>query len=137
MITRLDHHYKKLNAMPLLTESPVWTLLAEGAKDAPAAPGAGSLLMGPLLPFVMIGILFYFLMIRPERRKRAEMNDMLANLKGKDRVATIGGILGTIVSINDAKNEVTLSVDDNNNLKLRMQRNAIARVITDEARERK
>ena len=55
-------------------------------------------LLGPLFPFLMIAVLFYLLMIRPERRKRAELAEMLQNLKKNDRVVTIGGIYGTVVA---------------------------------------
>ena len=44
----------------------------------------------------MIGVLFYLMLVRPERRKRADLDTMLKNLKKNDRVVTIGGIFGTV-----------------------------------------
>ena len=88
--------------------------------------GGGADLLSPLLPFVMIGVLFYFLLIRPERRKRAELSQMLDNLKKNDRVYTIGGIIGTVVNVN--KDEVTLRVDDKSDTRLRLRRSAISTV---------
>ncbi|MBM4090905.1 MAG: preprotein translocase subunit YajC [Planctomycetes bacterium] len=82
------------------------------------------------MPFLLIAVLFYFLMIRPERRKRAAVVAMLAGLKKNDRIVTIGGILGTVMNVQ--KDEVTIRVDESTNTKLRMQRNAIARVIPPE-----
>ena len=81
----------------------------------------------------MIAVLFYFLMIRPERRKRAELTAMLQNLKKNDRVVTIGGIYGTIVNAQQDLDEVTIKVDENTNTKLRMQRAAIARVLSSDS----
>ena len=102
------------------------------ADDEAAQPGLTSLL-GPLFPFLMIAVLFYLLMIRPERRKRAALTAMLENLKKNDRVVTIGGIYGTVVNAQKDLDEVTIKVDENTNTKLRMQRAAIARVITSDS----
>ena len=51
----------------------------------PTTTSPFSFLGSPILPFVVIGVLFYMLMIRPERRKRAETTNMLSNLKLKSR----------------------------------------------------
>ena len=53
------------------------------------------------LPLVLIVVVFYFLLIRPQRKKDKEVKNMLANLKVGDRVTTIGGIYGTISAIKD------------------------------------
>jgi preprotein translocase subunit YajC len=108
-----------------------WLLVAQDA--APPGGPLDSLFRGPWLPFLMIGILFYLLMIRPERRKRAELAQMLANLKKNDRVVTIGGIFGTVVNVQQGVDEVTVKVDEGSNTRLRMQRSAIARVLNAEA----
>jgi preprotein translocase subunit YajC len=99
------------------------------AQGEGAQPGGLSGLLGGMLPFIMIAILFYLLMIRPERRKKAELMEMLQNLKKNTRVVTIGGIFGTVVSTSKDSEEVTLMIDDSNSTKMRVQRNAIARVI--------
>ena len=106
-------------------------LLAEGDKAVPPS-GPSSMLMS-LSPFILIAVLFYLLMIRPERRKRAELTAMLNNLKKNDRVVTIGGIYGTVVNVQKDLDEVTIKVDENTNTKLRMQRAAIARVIASDS----
>ena len=54
-----------------------------------------------LLPMVLIFVVFYFLLIRPQRKKDKEAADMLKALKIGDRVCTIGGFYGTIVRIKD------------------------------------
>ena len=63
------------------------------------APAAGILSM--LLPLVLMGLVFYFMLIRPQRKKDKKVKDMLAALKKGDRVTTIGGIYGTIDRIKD------------------------------------
>ncbi|MGM0486818.1 MAG: preprotein translocase subunit YajC [Planctomycetota bacterium] len=100
---------------------------ADGQGESGALPN----LLVNLFPFVMIAVLFYLLMIRPERRKKAELNEMLENLKKNDRVVTIGGIHGTVVSTSKGAEDVTIKVDDSTNTKLKLQRSAIARVLTE------
>lgn len=53
------------------------------------------------VPMILIFVVFYFLMIRPQRKKDKEAKTMLDNLKVGDRICTIGGIYGTIVRIKD------------------------------------
>lgn len=66
-------------------------------------------------PLVLIFVVFYFMLIRPQRKKDKQVKEMLNNLKAGDRVCTIGGIYGTIVGIRD--DTVTLSVGrDNTNM---------------------
>ncbi|MBP86091.1 MAG: preprotein translocase subunit YajC [Planctomycetaceae bacterium] len=84
-----------------------------------------------LPPMIIIGLLFYFLIARPERKRKAEMNDMLGNLKKNDRVVTVGGLYGVVVNVSKDAEDVTLRVDDSNNTRLRVLRSAISRVIVD------
>ena len=53
------------------------------------------------LPMILIFVIFYFMLIRPQRKKDKEAKQMLENLKVGDRICTIGGIYGTIVLIKD------------------------------------
>ena len=53
------------------------------------------------LPMILIFVIFYFMLIRPQRKKDKEAKKMLENLKVGDRICTIGGIYGTIVRIKD------------------------------------
>ena len=68
------------------------------ATTAEGAQGAGWMNMVMLL---LIFVIFYFMLIRPQRKKDKEAKQMLANLKVGDRICTIGGIYGTIVRIKD------------------------------------
>ncbi len=65
-----------------------------------AAPGVGSMLPSILMIVAMIAV-FYFLMIRPENKRKKEAEDMRNNLKVGDDITTIGGITGTICAVKD------------------------------------
>ena len=54
-----------------------------------------------MLPMILIFVVFYFMLIRPQRKKDKEAKQMLENLKVGDRICTIGGIYGTIIRIKD------------------------------------
>ena len=66
-----------------------------------------------MLPMILIFVVFYFMLIRPQRKKDKEAKQMLANLKVGDRVCTIGGIYGTIVRIKD--DVLTIEVGEQKN----------------------
>jgi preprotein translocase subunit YajC len=97
----------------------------------PLAEGGGFLEQGSFLPFlIMIGVLFYFLLLRPMRKQEQERQSLLSNLKKNDDVLTIGGIYGTVVAVSDKDDEVTVKVADN--VRLRMTKSSIARNLTNE-----
>ncbi len=106
-------------------------LLLFGAPQGNGAPG--STLMIQLLPFVAIGFLFYFLLIRPQRQEHARRKAMLAAIKKNDHVITAGGIYGVVTNVRPEDDEVTVKVDEANNTKLRMTLSSISRVLQREA----
>jgi preprotein translocase subunit YajC len=110
-------------------------LLAEDAAPGGAAgqaPGPTGLL--PMLfPLVLIFALFYFLIMRPERRKQADHKSLLESLKKNDRVITIGGIYGVVANVQREDDRVTIKVDETNNTKLDVTFNSIARVIVEDS----
>jgi preprotein translocase subunit YajC len=59
---------------------------------------------------VMIGV-FYFMLIRPENKRKKEAEEMRSSLKAGDKVTTIGGIVGTVVSVKDDKFVIETSAD--------------------------
>lgn len=109
-----------------LTTAIAETAPAAGAAgtDPTAVDPAGSLI-SMLLPMVLIFVVFYFMLIRPQRKKDKKVKDMLANLKVTDRICTIGGIYGTIVAIKDDTFTVAVGQD---NVKLVFARWAIRNV---------
>ena len=115
-----------------LAFSPILAQAENGA--APAAPGGGSP-FGALFPLLMIGLLFYFILLRPERRKHKEHSNLLANLKKNDKVVTIGGIYGKVFDVQREQDRVTLKIDEASNTKIDVTIAAIARVIGDQAAE--
>ena len=64
------------------------------------------------LPMILIFVIFYFMLIRPQRKKDKEAKAMLDSLKVGDRICTIGGIYGTIMDIKD--DTITLAVGRDN-----------------------
>lgn len=80
-----------------------------------------------LVPFLLIFVVFYFLLIRPQQKRQRERMGMLNALQRDDRVVTIGGINGKIVSIDDET--VTLLVSETT--KIVFERSAIANVKKD------
>lgn len=118
--------------MTLFADFVYWIVLAQGEGVGDKGGGAGFFeTYGTFLPFIAIGILFYLMLIRPERRKQSEMKQMLSNLKTNDRVVTAGGIHGTVVNATKDSETVTIRVDENNNTRLRISRSSIVRVVTD------
>lgn len=91
--------------------------------QAESASSTGSL-MGSMIPFILIIVIFYFFLIRPQNKKQKETEKMLKALKKGDKVITIGGIHGTISSVKD--NTVIVKVDDN--CKIEFNRSAISTV---------
>jgi preprotein translocase subunit YajC len=70
---------------------------APGAAAAPEASPMWSF----VVPMIFMVVIFYFLLIRPQQKKAKEHKALLDNLKRGDRVITSGGIIGTIVNIED------------------------------------
>ena len=76
------------------------------------------------LPFLLIIVIMYFLMIRPQAKKQKEKQRMLQELKVGDEVVTIGGIFGKIEGIREKDNIIILGVAKD--IKIRMMRSAIS-----------
>jgi preprotein translocase subunit YajC len=104
------------------------------AADPAGAPangeggGFGGIFNSALFPLILIGIIFYFLLILPERKKRKELENQLNSLKKNDQVVTTGGIVGVIVNANPGSRSVTVRIDDSNNVKIEVLRSHIAHV---------
>jgi preprotein translocase subunit YajC len=102
-------------------------LLAQG--DGAAGGGLFSI----LTLVVPIGILFWLLLIRPQRKEQAQRQSLLAAIKKNDRVVTIGGIYGVVTNVHREADEVTIKVDEATNTKLRLTLGSIARVLAEES----
>lgn len=84
-----------------------------------------------LFPLALIFLLFYFLIMRPERRKQADHKALLESLKKNDRVITIAGIYGVVANVLRDEDRVTLKVDEANNTKIDVTFSSIARVLVE------
>ncbi|MBM3994278.1 MAG: preprotein translocase subunit YajC [Planctomycetes bacterium] len=96
-------------------------------------PGGILELLGsnPLIPIMIVMVLFFVLIVWPaQRRQREEAEALMAGLKKNDEVETAAGIIGVVSSINDAKDEVILKLEDN--AKMRVRKSTIVRIINKE-----
>jgi preprotein translocase subunit YajC len=106
-------------------------LLAQPEGGAP--PGSMFSTRMILTLWVPMGFLFYWLLLRPQSRDKANRQNLLDSLKKNDRVVTIGGIYGVVTNVQGKSDEVTIKVDEATNTKLRVTRSSIARVLADQA----
>jgi preprotein translocase subunit YajC len=83
------------------------------------------------LPILLMIVVFYFLLIRPQQNRQRKWQSMLGNLKPGDKVTTTGGIRGVIVSIKDDAIQLRIPPD---NLRIEVVKSAIASVTQDEAK---
>lgn len=98
------------------------TLLAQTATGTPDAANPASMLT-MLIPLVAMIIIFYFLIIRPEKKRSKKMKEMLNNLEVADEVVTTGGIIGRVVSV---KEDTVLIETGSDRTKIRVLKGAIA-----------
>lgn len=77
----------------------------------------GSGALESLLPLVLIFVVFYFLLIRPQQKKQKQHREMLQALRRGDRVVTAGGIIGQITKVN-SETELTLEIAENVRVKV-------------------
>jgi preprotein translocase subunit YajC len=95
------------------------------AQAAAGAPGGGMESLMSLAPLVLIFVVFYFLLIRPQQKKLKEHKTMLEALRRGDKVVTGGGIVGTIVKVAD--DEATVEIAEN--VRVRVLRSTITTVL--------
>lgn len=79
----------------------------------------------PIIPYLLIFFIFYFLVIKPQRDKQRQHKDTLKNLKKNDEVVTAAGIHGIVALVKETT--VMLRVDDN--VKIEFDKEAIASVV--------
>lgn len=97
-------------------------LLSEAAGTEPVSPGAS--LISLIVPIVLMVVIFYFLIIRPEKKRNKEMQDMLNNIQVADEVITNGGIIGRVISV---KEDTVLIETGSDRTKIRVVKSAIAK----------
>ena len=90
----------------------------------PGQPGSGSFITA-LVPFILVFVIFYLLIIMPSRRKQKKHQEMVEQLKPGDKIVTSGGIHGTIMGVQQDKIEVKIAA----NTKIDVTKNAIAVIL--------
>ena len=101
----------------------VYAMAASPVGGNGAPQGAGAMLQS-FFPLILIFVIFYFLLIRPQQKKAKEQKEMLGNLKKGDKVMTNGGIYGLIEDIDE--NTATLKVGIKDDVKIKINRAYIA-----------
>ena len=91
----------------------------------PAEQAANPLMQFPIIPYILIIGIFYFLVFKPQKDKQKQHKELLTNLKKNDQVITSHGIHATVVNIKDTT--VILRIDDN--AKMEVDKEAIATVV--------
>ena len=97
------------------------------AQTAPAAAAGGDMqssLMG-MLPLVLMFVVLYFVMIRPQMKKAKEHKTMVESLAKGDEVATAGGILGKVTKLGDS----FINIEVANGVEVQLQRSAVVQVL--------
>jgi preprotein translocase subunit YajC len=97
-------------AAPVTTATTAATTGAAGATTQPTPTGIQALLNSPLPMLVLFGVVFYFILIRPQSQQRKKQAALLNALKAGDKVITSSGIVGTVVTVKD--NTVSLRSAD-------------------------
>lgn len=100
-------------------------ILAQTSQQPQSPGGIPPIYIGLILMLVV----FYAIMLSGNRKQKRQQQEMLNNVKRNDRVMTIGGILGTVVGVDG--NEITLKIDESANVKIRVIRGAIQKVLTE------
>ena len=99
-------------------------LLAATATDtATAQVGTMEQLLVTFIPLVLMIVVFYFLLIRPEKKRAKKMKEMLDNLQVADEVVTTGGIIGIVIRVTE---DTVLIETGNDRTHLRVLRSSIA-----------
>ena len=100
------------------------------AQTQPASPSSFGPAMFLALMFAMVVFMMLSSRSRTKREKR-ERDEMYARMSKNDRVLTIGGVIGTVISVKD--DEVIVKVDESTNTKMTFIKSAIQRVLGDES----
>ena len=106
----------------------IWSALfsavqQEASGQAPR-PAQGSFLTA-LVPFILVFVIFYLLIIMPQRKKQKKHMEMVDSLKAGDRIITTGGIYGTVMGVQKDRIELNVAA----NVKIEIAKNAIGVIL--------
>ncbi len=97
---------------------------------AQAGGGEGGSTLGLLVPLVLMGVLFYFLLIRPQQRRARAQRDLISSVEVGDEIMTAGGILGTVTAMDD--DDELLTVEIAPGTRIRMVKRAVSQRFVEE-----
>lgn len=100
------------------------SVAVENAGEAPEQIGAGG--FSSLVPMILIFVVFYFLLIRPQEKKRKAQEQLVSTVKPGENVITHSGMFGKVVSVNENDNSVSLEVAKN--VEIKIMKSAIAEI---------
>lgn len=100
--------------------------LFSSLQDSPAGVPAGGSFITALLPFILVFVIFYVLIIMPSRKKQKKHQEMIEQLKAGDKIITTGGIYGTVMGTKEDRIEVKISA----NVKIEITKSAVGAVLT-------
>jgi len=111
--------------------SQTYTLAQTESQPVPQGGSSGKAPAFPpfFIAMILFFVVFYVFLIRGQRKDKKQKQEMLANIAKNDRVMTIGGIIGTVVSVKD--DEVCLKVDESSNTKITFARSSMQKVLKD------
>ena len=89
--------------------------------------GGGADALIQFLPLILIFVVFYFLLIRPQQKKQKEHKSMLENLRRGDKIVTMGGLVGTITKV---INDKELTVEIAEGTRVRLMRDFVGNVVS-------
>ena len=98
------------------------TVYAMGQSGAAGQGGGG---FGAFIPLILMFVIFYFLLIRPQQKKSKEHRETISNLKKGDRIITSGGIHGRITGVTDT----TLTVEISDKVRVKLSRASVSALI--------
>ncbi|NIM89931.1 MAG: preprotein translocase subunit YajC [Candidatus Aminicenantes bacterium] len=106
-----------------------FTLLQQAQPAAQRGPS----LFGAMIPFILVFVIFYLLIIRPSRAKQKKHQEMVEQLKPGNKIITSGGIHGTVMGVQKDRIELKIA----SNVKIEISKNAVAAILTPPAQEKK
>ncbi len=112
--------------LPQIFSRMLLTFLAQAQPAAPPSAGGG---IGFFVPMILIFVMMYFVMIRPQKKRQVEQQRLVNSLKTGDRVVTNAGIHGLISNVKDT----TVIVKVADNVKIEMEKSAVTTVFKPEA----
>ncbi len=90
------------------------------------ATGKQGGMMALIVPFALMFGILYLLIIRPQKKKQKQLQEMITNVRKNDNVVTVGGVHGVVVSVKEK--EVIIRVDDSKDVKLKIDKSALTSV---------